>query len=87
MFDFTGFTNHVLEMAPQPCFIHLSDDGEDGSREGRGKRPNSVLVLCLKTLLKRSPHRCSMIMDPTRIHEDAGPVPGLAQWVKDLTLP
>ena len=34
----------------------------------------------------RSSHRCSALMNPTSIYEDAGLIPALAQWIKDPML-
>ena len=36
---------------------------------------------------KGSSHCGSAVMSPTSIYEDAGLIPGLTRWVKDLVLP
>ena len=40
----------------------------------------------IKTLLKGSSRHGSVVMNPTRIHEDAGLIPGLTLWIKDPVL-
>ena len=47
---------------------------------------NAVNKIMIQVPNKRSFHCGSAVMNPTRIHEDAGSIPGLAQWLKDPSL-
>ena len=49
--------------------------------------PQNHKPLLFKNVKTESSRRGSAEMNLTRIHEDAGLIPGLAQCVKDLALP
>ena len=62
-----------------------------GSRQGVFEvQLHSCKPLCLSLLISKTrfwSSRCGTVeMNPTRNHEVAGLIPGLAQWVKDLVL-
>ena len=53
------------------------------TREDRGRE---IAAETSKKMMRGSSQCGSMVTNLTSIHEDVGSIPGLAQWVRDLTL-
>ena len=49
-------------------------------------KPHNHKQVAYYSAFYRSSHCGSAVMNPTSIHEAAGSIPGLTQWVKDLAL-
>ena len=73
---------HDCEETGRPCLIWL------GSHSGKSHKSIARIFTDLIQLTADTgiPLVAQWLTNPTRIHEDEGSNPGLAQWVKDLAL-
>ena len=51
------------------------------------KKKLNLYLTCYTRINFRSSHCGSAVTNLTSIHEDAGSIPGLAQWAEDLAMP
>ena len=52
----------------------------------KGFMPCDAIYMKFKNGGREFPFAAQWLINPTRIHNIAGLIPGLAQWVKDLVL-
>ena len=90
----TGYSSCILRervWGPKNHWTYYSPNTQTTHRvahlKGRGASEPHLPSRHVEKCCLGVPFVAQQLMNPTRIHEDAGSITGLAQWVKDLVLP
>ena len=81
--------NNVLDLTlPSSYLCHFPSPALFSVKQlKRIIRTHHLQIILIYLIFLRIPVVAQRVKDPTSIHKDAGLIPGLTQWVKDLGLP